>query len=226
MNTERKDMPYLVGRLIAITEHYASKHFGPGTLREMYKFPARYIDVFSKYVDNDDEFYKDVTSSMEEPIPTVAKITDKADMAMGYYAQKSLYDGEKAKESDRLRIGQRIAALRIERGMTQQDLADKTGLIRAHISRIEMGKYSVGLDALQTIADALDCDVEICERVYKMEDLANYINKADEWPTDVEDIIERNGWVSDCGTEFGVCHDGKNKVVMDDNGQAKVINNG
>ena len=41
---------------------------------------------------------------------------------------------------------------------------------------------------------------------YTMQDLADYINAADEWPADVEDIIERNGWVSDCGTKFGVFH--------------------
>lgn len=64
------------------------------------------------------------------------------------------------KDKERLRIGQRIAELRSQKGMTQQQLADKTGLIRAHISRIEQGKYSVGFDTLQLIAEAFGCKID------------------------------------------------------------------
>jgi len=65
------------------------------------------------------------------------------------------------KEQQRQRIGARIAELRKQKGMTQQDLADITGNQRNHISRIESGKYSVGFDTLQTIAEALDADIRI-----------------------------------------------------------------
>ena len=65
------------------------------------------------------------------------------------------------KEQERQRIGQRIAELRKQRGMTQQDLADLTGNQRNHISRIESGKYSVGFDTLQTIAEALGGTIDI-----------------------------------------------------------------
>lgn len=58
---------------------------------------------------------------------------------------------------------------------------------------------------------------------YTMQNLADYINEAEDWPLDVEDIIEENGWVSDCGTEFGVCHNETDKVVMNDSGVAVVI---
>ena len=58
---------------------------------------------------------------------------------------------------------------------------------------------------------------------YTMQDLADYINAADEWPADVEDIIERNGWVSDCGTEFGVCHNDQEKVIINDEGKAVAV---
>jgi transcriptional regulator with XRE-family HTH domain len=68
------------------------------------------------------------------------------------------------KEEERQRIGQRIADLRKQKGMTQQDLADITGNQRNHISRIESGKYSVGFDTLQTIAEALDADIRIVPR--------------------------------------------------------------
>lgn len=68
------------------------------------------------------------------------------------------------KDWQRQRIGRRIAEIRTEMGMTQQDLADKTGLIRAHISRIEKGKYSVGFDTLQVIADAFGYDIDFIKR--------------------------------------------------------------
>lgn len=68
---------------------------------------------------------------------------------------------EEAKNnSERLRIGQRIAELRKEQGMTQTQLAERCGLQQAHIARIETGRYSVGLDTLTQIATALGRTVD------------------------------------------------------------------
>ena len=61
----------------------------------------------------------------------------------------------------RKRIGERIRQLRMERGMSQIELAEKTGLVQPHIPRIEQGRYSVGFDTLQAIAKALGCTVDI-----------------------------------------------------------------
>lgn len=61
----------------------------------------------------------------------------------------------------RKRIGERIRQLRTERGMSQIELAEKTGLVQPHIPRIEQGRYSVGFDTLQAIAKALGCTVDI-----------------------------------------------------------------
>lgn len=65
------------------------------------------------------------------------------------------------KELQRQRIGQRIAEIRKAQGITQQDLADRTGIQRNHISRIEQGRYSVGFDTLQAIAEALGGTIDI-----------------------------------------------------------------
>lgn len=65
----------------------------------------------------------------------------------------------------RKRIGERIRDIRTELGMTQRDLAEKTGLQQPHIVRIEAGRYSVGLDTLQLIAEALGCKVDIIASV-------------------------------------------------------------
>ena len=66
-----------------------------------------------------------------------------------------------SKEEERVRIGQRIAELRKGQGLTQNDLASMTGMQRNHISRIESGKYSVGFDTLQLIAEQFDMKVKI-----------------------------------------------------------------
>lgn len=65
------------------------------------------------------------------------------------------------KESDRERIGARIAELRKAKGLTQAQLAEKTGFSQSNIGRIETGRYSVGLDVLAKIADALGATVEL-----------------------------------------------------------------
>ena len=68
---------------------------------------------------------------------------------------------EEAKNnSARLRIGQRIAELRKEQNLTQTQLAERCGLQQAHIARIEAGRYSVGLDTLAQIADAMGMKID------------------------------------------------------------------
>ncbi len=61
----------------------------------------------------------------------------------------------------RKRIGQRIAEMRRQRGMTQQVLANLTGIRQSHIARIEKGSYSVGFDTLQAIAGAMDMRIDL-----------------------------------------------------------------
>lgn len=56
---------------------------------------------------------------------------------------------------DRKRIGLRIKQLREDQGLTQLQLAERTGLKQQNIGRIESGKYSTGQDILSTIAAAL-----------------------------------------------------------------------
>lgn len=64
----------------------------------------------------------------------------------------------------RKRIGERIRQLRTERGMSQTELSERTGLVQCHIVRIEQGRYSVGFDTLQAIAKALGCTVDMVEQ--------------------------------------------------------------
>ena len=52
-------------------------------------------------------------------------------------------------------IGKDIRAIRLQRGMSQTELAAEAGITIANMSRIEAGKLSVGLDILNKIASAL-----------------------------------------------------------------------
>lgn len=63
----------------------------------------------------------------------------------------------------RKRIGRQLADIRRAKGMTQQEVADKAGLLRPHIARIEAGSFSVGIDTLAAIAEALGQKIKIEE---------------------------------------------------------------
>lgn len=63
--------------------------------------------------------------------------------------------------SERIRIGERIRELREESGMTQDELAEKTGLKKQSVSRIELGRFSTGQDILSKIATALGKRLDI-----------------------------------------------------------------
>lgn len=63
--------------------------------------------------------------------------------------------------NDRERIGARIAELRKQKGLSQSELSELTGYTQSNIARIEGGKYSVGIDVLSKVAEALGAKVEI-----------------------------------------------------------------
>ena len=63
-----------------------------------------------------------------------------------------------------MRIGKRIAEIRKEKGISQAKLAELSGIDSGHIARIELGKYSTGIDILCRIADALDYSIDFVKK--------------------------------------------------------------
>lgn len=61
-------------------------------------------------------------------------------------------------------IGKQIAAIRKKKGLSLRQLAELTGLNHSNIGKIELGKYSVGVDILGKICDALGCELKITEK--------------------------------------------------------------
>ena len=70
---------------------------------------------------------------------------------------------EAQRQKTRDRIGLRIASLRKMQGLTITQLAERAGIQRAHLSRIEAGKYAVTLETIQAIAEALGMTVDIID---------------------------------------------------------------
>jgi transcriptional regulator with XRE-family HTH domain len=58
-----------------------------------------------------------------------------------------------------IRVGRRIRLLRSERGWTQQQLADMTGIGRVHVSELENGKREAGIKMLERIARTFNMNV-------------------------------------------------------------------
>lgn len=69
-----------------------------------------------------------------------------------------------SENSKREIIGKKIAELRKQKGISQAKLASLTGLDAGHIARIELGRYSVGIDVLSKIGNALNCNLDFIEK--------------------------------------------------------------
>ena len=67
------------------------------------------------------------------------------------------------KSLNRLRIGQKIAELRQERGLSVRQLGEMSGVSYQNITKIEHGKYNVSIDLLTKVLNVLDSQIEITQ---------------------------------------------------------------
>lgn len=75
----------------------------------------------------------------------------------------SFYYKSSDRSEHRERIGAKIRLLREKKGMEAKQLATITNIDASNLSRIEQGKYSVGLDILSKISQALGAKVDLIE---------------------------------------------------------------
>ena len=61
----------------------------------------------------------------------------------------------------RIYIGKRIAEERSKLGLSQRDLASMAGYDPATIAKIELGRWSAGIDVLSRIAEAMELKVDL-----------------------------------------------------------------
>lgn len=55
-------------------------------------------------------------------------------------------------KNERVRIGALLKRMRIEAGMSQEEVAERTGLRQQSVARIEAGVFSTGIDIVAAIA--------------------------------------------------------------------------
>jgi len=85
------------------------------------------------------------------------------------------------------RLGARIKALRKSRGLSQEQLAEKTGITPKYLSRLEVGQQNPSIETLAKLTEALDVELwELCDVGHEetqkelQETLRKIIHEADE----------------------------------------------
>ena len=58
-------------------------------------------------------------------------------------------------------IVQSLIDARVFRNLTQKELADRTGIAQAEISKLEKGSRNPSIKLLQRLADGLDMDLDV-----------------------------------------------------------------
>lgn len=70
-------------------------------------------------------------------------------------------------EEYRYHLGNEIKKVRKLRNMSQNDLAEKLGINRSTISKIENGKFSISVDYLVKFSLALDYEFRVIKKISK-----------------------------------------------------------
>lgn len=65
---------------------------------------------------------------------------------------------------ERKRIGNIIQVLRVQQGLTVEELGQKAGVGSSLLVRVELGKFNVRLDVLSSIAEALGYEVNFVKK--------------------------------------------------------------
>lgn len=70
------------------------------------------------------------------------------------------------KEHILIRYGQAVRKVRLEQGISQEELADRCGLHRTYISDVELGKRNISLENIERIAISLNRTLsDFCKEV-------------------------------------------------------------
>jgi transcriptional regulator with XRE-family HTH domain len=96
-----------------------------------------------------------------------------------------------APHEENIYMGNRIAQLRDDRGLTQKQLADKAGISGTFLSEVENGKRNISMGKLLAIADALDTTTDYLARGTHSESRPRM---ADKFPPELSNAAEENGW--------------------------------
>lgn len=75
-----------------------------------------------------------------------------------------MLEGYLRNDEERKRIGNAIQVLRVQQGLTVEELAKKAGIACSLLVRVELGKFNVRLDVLSSVAEALGYKVDFVKK--------------------------------------------------------------
>lgn len=67
-------------------------------------------------------------------------------------------------KAERKKLGTRITKLRLEKGLTHEQLAEMTGMFVGELIRLEKGRNNIKLTDLINVANALDVSIELLNK--------------------------------------------------------------
>jgi len=79
----------------------------------------------------------------------------------GKYAKNKEFQRGYREESMRIKLATKIRAVRIQKKMTQEAVAQKAEMPQSVIARLESGEHGVSVDTLSRVAHALGKEVEL-----------------------------------------------------------------
>ena len=115
-------------------------------------------------------------------------------------------------------VGKRIKALRIEKGLSQEDLAYKSNLDRTYITYVENARKNVTIETLFKITQALDISLS---EFFNMDELSDKeVIKNVDIKLSMDDLVEGNIYTNKelssifkCSTQGGIRISSKNKTA-------------
>ena len=168
VDKNRREVPYLLGRMYAIIE--SSINEGGGQLSPndysvamttpLYAFPrlfARYKSPVSSHLREDVmmEMFDWLPSDFN--FPTSMSNAQQADFFIGYEHELA----DIFREQTRRKVAKAVKLKRVERNMTQEQLANKAGITTQTVGNIESGKFNVSLDVLSSVMAVLGIKMAI-----------------------------------------------------------------
>lgn len=99
--------------------------------------------------------------------------------------------GSKDKDPNDVRIGKNIQELRKEKGMSQQELAEKIGKDTKTISRYEKGNHAINGSTLEAISNVLEVPInKILDESYNAHLKENFLKILKQWDKEVDSMKE------------------------------------